>query len=117
MTGLVSVHKKYPSADLLILACDLTELTTDTLEELITVYQEHKANTDFVVFSIEGEMEPLVGIYNAAGLSKIEELYRQGQLLKHSMKFCLEHSRSHVEELPVSRRAEFKNFNTRESIE
>src|SRR5690606_41870089 len=35
LRGLLSVHLKYPNDDLLLLACDMTEMDTTTLETLI----------------------------------------------------------------------------------
>src|SRR5438270_354520 len=39
LRGLLSVHAIYPQKDLLLLACDMIEMETGTLKNLINIYQ------------------------------------------------------------------------------
>ncbi|MBY0427236.1 MAG: molybdenum cofactor guanylyltransferase, partial [Cytophagales bacterium] len=90
LAGIMSVHSRFTENDLLVLACDLPDISMEVLEKLTEVYQEKAGEHDFLVFHHDNDLEPLVGIYTAEGLSKIASLLSSGQLEKHSMKHLLE---------------------------
>ncbi|HLL41609.1 MAG TPA: molybdenum cofactor guanylyltransferase [Segetibacter sp.] len=104
LKGILSVHLKYPTEDLLVLACDMLAMHTDVLNYLI--------NTNFIkkedafVFQTNENIEPLCAIYTAKGLTKIYQLYNQGQLKKNSMQYVLERILTCY--LPVDQ--EWKNY-------
>jgi molybdenum cofactor guanylyltransferase len=75
LEGLLSVHKKFPERDLLLLACDMLDLDERTISALVDIYRSADSQ-DFYVY---GEMlaggflaQPLCGIYTAAGLKTID---------------------------------------------
>lgn len=110
LAGLLSAHQNFPETDWLILACDLPDMTDLVLHELRQTYRQ---NLDYecFVFADESEIEPLCGIYTAAGLRKIMDLFKRNLLAKHSMKHVLEISKSRVLELPSEWKPAFKNYN------
>jgi len=90
LLGVLSSHLKYPYEDLFILACDMPLMEPDLLNELYSRYQ-HQTTSGAIVFTNNGEWEPLCGIYSATGLSYILSLLRSGQIMQHSMKNVLDH--------------------------
>jgi len=116
LRGLLSVHSKYPSHDLMVMACDLPDITKDILIDLNTIYEDKSGEHDFIVFSNRGELEPLVGVYTAEGLSKVFKLFLAGALEKHSMKYVLEHGNTFATELNPEQIKEFRNYNYKEDL-
>lgn len=110
LCGVLSVHLQYPDEDLIILACDMPLLESVLLKELLIYYKEQPA-ADAFVYKNDEQPEPLCGIYKAKGLSHIVELYRKGQLTKHSMKYVLEHINAFFIPLPGDQKNSFRNFN------
>jgi len=114
LKGILSVHLKYPTEDLLVLACDMLAMHTDVLNYLI--------NTNFIkkedafVFQTNENIEPLCAIYTAKGLTKIYQLYNQGQLKNHSMQYVLESILTCY--LPVDQEWKnyFNNYNSRNDL-
>lgn len=108
--GVLSVHLQNPGKDLLVLGCDLPLMETELLKELLSLYNSKPA-FDAFVFTMDGEPEPLCGIYKAQGLTRILKLYQADQLPKHSMKYMLEHISSHTTPVPDDKKKCFRNFN------
>jgi len=110
LCGVLSAHLQYPGEDFVVLACDMPLLETGLIKELVTQYQLHDENDAFI-FTNDGEPEPLCGIYKSKGFAHILSLYRSGQLVKHSMKFMLEHISTCRLSLPAEKKSSFRNFN------
>jgi len=110
LCGVLSIHLRYPTEDLIVLACDMPLLDPQLLIELLAVYNK-MPDPDAFVYSNDGEPEPLCGIYKARGLAHIIQLYRSSQLPKHSMKFMLDHINTHYIPLPADQKQSFRNFN------
>ena len=111
LSGVLSVHLRHPSDDLLVLACDMPLMETGLLKELLVNYHQY-SNADALVYTNDGEPEPLCGIYKSGGLAQIIKLYRSNQLPKHSMKYMLEHINTNFLVLPGDKKNCFRNFNT-----
>lgn len=78
--GLLSAHRALPNADLLLLACDMTEVDEKLLWELMRVYRTEPA-ANFIVYREGDFAEPFPGIYKARGMSmapSLQALLRQG---------------------------------------
>ena len=116
LAGLLSVHNIYPHHDLLILACDLTDIPTKLLDILVTELRNREGEHDFFVFSNKGNLEPLLGIYTREGLQKLADLFTLNQLEKHSMKYALEIGNTFSIELQETDQTFFANYNSQESI-
>lgn len=115
--GILSIHDQYPNHDLMVVACDLPDLSLSLARNLVNVYEERAGEHDFIVYSIENEVEPLLGIYTSEGLKKIFSLYLSNQLEKLSMKYVLEVGNTFSVELEQDRRRELKNYNFKEDLE
>jgi molybdopterin-guanine dinucleotide biosynthesis protein A len=109
LRGVLSVHVQYPSADLFIMACDMPLMETTLLKQLFHQYETQTA--DAFVYTNEGAYEPLCGIYTAKGLAHILHLQKTGQLVKHSMKYMLEHIHTSSLVLTSDQKKYFRNFN------
>jgi molybdopterin-guanine dinucleotide biosynthesis protein A len=115
LLGVLSSHLKYPYEDLFILACDMPLMEPDLLNELYSRYQ-HQTTSGAIVFTNNGEWEPLCGIYSATGLSYILSLLRSGQIMQHSMKNVLEHLITKSIPLRSEQKNAFRNFNSRAEL-
>jgi molybdopterin-guanine dinucleotide biosynthesis protein A len=111
LAGVLSAHRALTESDILILACDMTDISIQTIQELIDVYNISKEKYDFFVFKNGEENEPLLGIYNYKGLEKINQLFVSGELKKFSMKYILEIGNTYSILLDNKRKKEFKNYN------
>ena len=110
LCGVLSVHLHYPNEDLLILGCDMPLITIQILKELMLKYKQHAGSTAFV-YTNDDEPEPLCAIYKAEGLSHIVHLYQTYQLIKHSMKFMLDHLQVCAIPIPDKKKKYFQNIN------
>lgn len=115
LCGVLSVHLKYPNEDLLILGCDMPLITTELLKELISKYKQHTEATAFI-YTNDAEPEPLCALYKAEGLMHIIYLYQSHQLIKHSMKFMLDHLRVYPIPIPDKKKKYFKNVNAHSEL-
>ncbi len=115
LCGVLSIHLQYPSEDLFVFACDMPLLDPVLLKELYTHYTS-ESSFDAFVYTNEKEPEPLCGIYKANGLAQILNLYRMGQLARHSMKFMLEHINSSFIALSPDQKTSFRNFNAHSEL-
>jgi molybdopterin-guanine dinucleotide biosynthesis protein A len=115
LLGVLSSHLKYPSEDLFILACDMPLMESDLLNELYSQYQD-QTTAGAIVFTNNGEWEPLCGIYFATGLTYILSLLQSGQIIKHSMKNMLDHLQ--VKSIPLSseQKKAVRNFNSHSEL-
>jgi len=110
LSGVLSVHLKFPQEDLFVLACDMPLMEKKVLSQLMDSYRENMSYDAFV-FNNEGEPEPLCAIYRANGLAQIIKMLQNGQLTKHSMKFTIEHLDSFSIPLLDEQKRYFRNFN------
>ena len=110
LLGVLSSHLQYPTEDLFILACDMPLMEPSLLNNLYKQYQQEPSAHAYV-FSNDGEPEPLCGIYSAKGLSIILTMLREGQLIKHSMKFMLDHITVNTIAVEDEQKIYFRNFN------
>jgi molybdopterin-guanine dinucleotide biosynthesis protein A len=111
LAAVLSVHGKYPAEDLFVTACDMPMMEMMVLEGLVNQYQKEPGH-DAYVYTNAGEPEPLCGIYAAGGLAAIKALYDRGKLLKHSMKFMLDHLSVVRTPIPETWKIYFRNINT-----
>ena len=110
LLGVLSSHIKFPHEDLFILACDMPLMEPSLLHKLYTQYQQ-EPSFDAYIFTNEGEPEPLCGIYKAKGLSFILDMLVSDQLIKHSMKFMLDHLDTMTIPATDEQKKFFRNFN------
>jgi len=109
--GLLSVHLKYPEEDLLLLACDMPLINTELVKQLLTKCST-ETTYDAFIYTNDGELEPMPGIYRTKGIAYVHQLYRNNQLPRQSMKYMLEHISTSTSPLPADKKDFFRNFNT-----
>jgi molybdopterin-guanine dinucleotide biosynthesis protein A len=91
LKGIISVHSLYPNHDLLIVPCDMPQLSETTLNYLKEYILEQGSAYDFIIFnSVPNSLEPFPGIYTSEGLSKVHKIILAKALQKNSLKHMLE---------------------------
>jgi molybdopterin-guanine dinucleotide biosynthesis protein A len=115
LLGLLSVHHHFPNEDLLILACDLTEMKQEVLIELKNAVQKFPGKEAYVFKSSNG-VEPLCGIYTSAGMRRIKTQWEEKDLLNCGLGHIL--SKLATCYLPVKKNwsAVFTNKNTPDAL-
>ncbi len=108
--GLISAIQKDPKTPILLIACDLINLTENTIRQLIEnnhpdhdVVTYHKQGTDF--------KETTCTIYNLSSFKYVSELVEQGA---YSLLGILEKSK--VKSIAVDDNEALKNVNTRDDL-
>ncbi len=111
LRGVLSAHLQYPTEDLFIFACDMPLMEPFLLKKLLDQFLLH-SSFDAHLFTNDTEPEPLCGIYSARGLSTVLAMMYDGRLVKHSMKFMLDHLSVNAIPATNEQKDYFRNFNT-----
>lgn len=114
LLGVLSCHLAFPHEDLFVLACDMPLMHMNFLQSLYILYQL-QPTTAYLYTNGEG-IEPLCGIYTSKGLSTVLAVYKNGDLIKHSMKFMLEHLDVKTLFLKEEEKKYFSNINTNTAL-
>lgn len=102
LNGLLSVHRRLPEADILLVACDMLDLTAAAIDALIDAWRPGGRDADFFAYGDERLWQPFCGIYTSRGLRRaaahgsLQSLLRAGPTLG----------------LPVADPAAFANYNS-----
>jgi len=115
LLGIISVHCRFPGEDFLVLACDLPNMQSKVLEELLNEYKKNDSD-EAVTFRFGDQIEPLCSIYTASGLAKILALHDKKSLVKHSMMHMLETLQTRYLVPQESWRPFFKNMNSHSDL-
>jgi molybdopterin-guanine dinucleotide biosynthesis protein A len=112
--GLLSVHLQFSKEDLFVLACDIKNMTTDLMQQLLDEYKQetHEA----YVYQTGETPQPLCGIYTASGLCRIYDLLRKGKLKRFSMMYALEVLNTKYIPVKDTGLAFFNNYNSPEEL-
>lgn len=116
LKGIFSIHDQFPDHDLIIVTSDFPDLSTLLIKNLVDIFDEKAGEHDFIVYSIQNKLEPLLGVYTAEGLNKAFSLYVSNQLEKLSMKHILEVGNTFSVELGPGDWQELKNYNSKEDL-
>ncbi|WP_207496404.1 molybdenum cofactor guanylyltransferase [Aridibaculum aurantiacum] len=116
LLGLLSVHQKYPTEDVFVLACDMVEMNPVVLQNLYNLYLHNKGKMT-CVFKKDTAAEPLCAIYTTKDLKKIRQWHRKGQLEKFSMNYLLEKLDVLSIDVPVEWKDYFRNYNTLSNVQ
>lgn len=111
LKGLMSVHKKFPDQDLLLLACDMLDLDRLTIRKMIDSYLDKPADQpDFYIYQGRGFAQPFCGIYTAAGLAASFPVFEQ----KNQRDFSFQHllKRGKARSLMIEWEGAFRNYNS-----
>ena len=109
LKGLLSVHEKFPSKDILLMACDLIDMDEQTLKSLIEIYHTNK-QFDFFAYQHNQFTEPFCAIYTSKGLKPVLQKAAMHTLEKFSFQNVLDEG--NTKRIPVENKASFKNLNT-----
>ena len=112
LLGIISVHRRFPVEDFLVLACDLPNMKSDVLGELLNQYKNNDGD-EVITFKVGEQIEPLCSIYTAKGLAKILALHDKRTLVRQSMIHVLETLRTKYLVPNESWKPFFKNMNSR----
>lgn len=110
LLGLLSVHQKFPTEDLFVLACDMKDMTVTLLQNLH--HQSKQSNHDAFIYLTGEKIQPLCGIYTAKGLRRIQTLLQEGGLKKFSMMHVLENLDTKYIQTKKEHEPPFNNYNT-----
>ena len=109
LKGLLSVHRKLPDRDLLLLACDMPDLNESTIQKMITVYRKESLH-DFFVYQDFEFAQPFCGIYTSQGLKKEYALALHGDLPDFSLQSILR--KGTTMRLEIEHPEAFRNYNS-----
>lgn len=109
LQGLLSVHFQYPEDDLLLLACDMTDMDTATLEILLDSPAAFPG-FDYYLYERADFMEPLCAIYTSAALKTLHRELTIGSLPAFSMHKIIKQGK--YKTLPITNLQTFNNHNT-----
>jgi molybdenum cofactor guanylyltransferase len=112
LRGLLSAHLQQPEADWLVLPCDLPDMTSEVLFNLISFYKTTPAATAWVYQEAASQrLQPLPGIYSARLLAQVLELVQRQELGRFSLKYLLEPEPTGTLPLPDHLLPAFRNCN------
>ena len=112
LNGLFSLHQRLPKMDILLLACDMIDLDTASIDKMIRAYKENGPFDHYVYCEgpEDGFFQPFCGIYTAAGLAAAFEAYRGKLATDHRLQTLLKRGRTRS--LSIDSPDAFKNYNT-----
>ncbi|WP_214227515.1 molybdenum cofactor guanylyltransferase [Pedobacter sp. B4-66] len=109
LKGLLSVHQYFPDDDLMLLACDMTDMDVDTLQQLKQHYHTNPA-FDYYLYECDGFMEPLCAVYPADTLKSLLKIVDSSELTRFSMHRIIKES--NYKTIEIKDREKFSNYNT-----
>lgn len=87
LLGLLTVHLQYPSANLLVLACDMVAMRAALLQRLMRHFADKPCAA--LVFEHCGYPQPLCGLYAAQALAGVARRAAAADLTNYSMMHML----------------------------
>ncbi|MCU7550780.1 molybdenum cofactor guanylyltransferase [Chitinophagaceae bacterium LB-8] len=109
LRGLLTVHQSFPQSDILLLACDLIDMDTDTIQNLISVAKADE-NYEFYVYENHGLAEPFCAIYTSKGLKSVYDKALQHGLTQNSFQSVLANGKT--KRIVLNNPDPFRNYNT-----
>jgi Molybdopterin-guanine dinucleotide biosynthesis protein A len=109
LRGLLSVHRRFPGTDLMVLACDMIQMREEPLRELLDYFRHYGGQA--LVFEQGGYAQPLCGIYTSSALAEVADLAVSARLSRHSMMHALDVMGAVKLPCPVEYEDCFRNYN------
>lgn len=109
LNGLLSVHLHYPEDDLLLLACDMMNMQSETINTLISKYRQ-EPEFAFYVYQNKKFVEPFCAIYTSNSLNNLMQKTDPPNLLNASLQNVI--NTSHAFRLSITEMNSFANFNS-----
>ncbi|MGK6349994.1 molybdenum cofactor guanylyltransferase [Parapedobacter sp. DT-150] len=110
LRGLLSVHRRFPTANVLVLACDLVDMETSVLQRLMDRFTQEPSTA--LVFVHDGVPQPLCGVYAAPALAAVADRVMAAGLVRNSMMHVLEFVGAATLPCPVGFEHCFNNYNS-----
>lgn len=110
LNGLLSVHKQYPQHDLLLLACDMIDMDTPTITDLISAYQQQPEADYFIYTNEKGFDETFCAIYTTRALQHALKKTTDGLLIELSLWHLF--TKENTYRLQKKANLPFNNYNT-----
>jgi molybdopterin-guanine dinucleotide biosynthesis protein A len=111
MAGLLSAHVRFPEKDLLIIACDLPDMSRELVISLWKYYVENTDRYENYVFGADEIPEPMCGIYAANILKRYYTAFLAGSISNFSLKSLLSSGNTLIIPLRGAFVSAFKNYN------
>ena len=113
--GILSAHYLHPTQDLLVLACDMLQMSESLISHLVnTQVKDH--SYEAYVFATDVYYEPLCGVYTSKGLQRIANKQQKGELLRSSMQYVLNTLVTYSIPIVEEEKIKFGNFNSPEDL-
>jgi molybdenum cofactor guanylyltransferase len=109
LRGLLTVHQQFPQNDILLLACDLIDMDSDTIQNLISVAKSGDDH-EFYVYENHGLAEPFCAIYTSKGLKEVFEKALRNVLNQNSFQSVLADGKT--KRIVLNNPEPFRNYNT-----
>ncbi|MDH5827024.1 NTP transferase domain-containing protein [Sphingobacterium faecium] len=109
LQGLLSVHRKYPDDDLLLLACDMIDMDIKTLKELLESTTKFPG-FDHYLYEQENFIEPLCALYTSASLKTVYKELISDKLPGYAMHKLI--NRGNYKTFPILNARALNNYNT-----
>ncbi|HET7897471.1 MAG TPA: molybdenum cofactor guanylyltransferase [Flavisolibacter sp.] len=115
LLGISSVHATIPAEDLLVLACDVKDITTSLLNNLVSLASGDAY--DAFVYTTDGKPQPLCAVYTAKGLQQIYCSVQQNILSRFSMMSVLESLNTMYVPVAENDLSAFSNYNRPDELQ
>lgn len=113
LVGLLSAAQQHPQSHILVVPCDMLELSAETFRTWHRTFYEQYPAHQVLVCQTSDRLQPLCGIYGQTGLQVLQTLAHQNQLRNRSMHDLLENElRTYRWSVPADMLPQFKNYNT-----
>lgn len=112
LKGILSAHNAHPENDLLVLACDMTDMNENIIQNIINVYNTSDENYEAITYKSDLFFEPLCSIYTSSGLNRIKTELDKGKLKSVSMNAILKKLHTHSLILTNDIEPFFRNYNS-----
>jgi molybdopterin-guanine dinucleotide biosynthesis protein A len=109
LRGLLTVHERFPHYDILLMACDLIDMDSATIENLIGAAQSEEGY-EFYVYENHGLVEPFCAIYTSNGLKSIFDKAVHNALSQNSFQSILASGKTR--RVVLDNTVPFRNYNT-----
>lgn len=111
LNGLLTVHRRFPNKDILLMACDIIDMRENVLLHLAESYCKDET-ADFFAYEEAGFFQPLCAIYKATALKNLDTQFINGTLVNYSFQHILKNGKTHC--LKSTSASAFTNYNTQQ---
>jgi molybdenum cofactor guanylyltransferase len=111
LRGLLSVHRHFPETDLFVLACDMTDISIQILNNLKSAYLQNRSIYDYFTYVNKGYTQPMCAIYSGQQLHQIHKALFDQPLVRFSLKNILSSGKTLAFQVQESETSLFSNYN------